>query len=244
MARTDDLVPFRDALNRLSAGWELDGERVSNGGVSVRLEARHGDEPGHYDIAVRLGAGSDAVDLWDCVAGVGDTDERRASVAAMVWGATTAPAIIELLAGTGQLADHYSGSDAQGVAGWHVIHAPIGGLGNEAGVARLQEWWVAHPLLPVLGPPIRDGLAPERPHGMKVLLGLDGVAEVRVDGDVHEPASRALASLDWPRGTGAFVRSYVLLVHPDPMPATTPATTSAPEPPRGWRSRFGMRPRG
>jgi hypothetical protein len=51
---------------------------------------------------------------------------------------------------------------------------------------------------------------------MKVLIraGHPPVAEVRIDGERHEAASRALLAMDWPRDRAAgMARSYVLFVH-------------------------------
>jgi len=53
--------------------------------------------------------------------------------------------------------------------------------------------------------------------GFKILFGGEGVGEVRVNGEAHEGASRAVAALPWPRlQPPAFVRSFVILVHRDP----------------------------
>lgn len=70
-------------------------------------------------------------------------------------------------------------------------------------------------MLPAIAPALDGSLEEEAgPHGLKILFGGDDVAEVRLDGQYHEAASRALLELPWPRlKPMAFVRSYVLVLH-------------------------------
>jgi hypothetical protein len=44
--------------------------------------------------------------------------------------------------------------------------------------------------------------------------GTEEVAEVQINGHIHQVASEALASLDWPRPEGlGYVRAFVLALH-------------------------------
>ena len=58
-------------------------------------------------------------------------------------------------------------------------------------------------------------------NGVKIMVGLGGasqVAEVRVNGRLHEAASAALEAMDWPRTAKMNVRHlFLLLVHPEDM---------------------------
>jgi hypothetical protein len=80
---------------------------------------------------------------------------------------------------------------------------------------QLQEWWLANPRISVLATTLEPTLEEATcPHGIKILFGGDGIAEVRVDGDHHEAASVALRDLGWPRLVPAgFVRTYIVALH-------------------------------
>jgi hypothetical protein len=210
---------FCDALNALKPGWQ-----VTEGGLAgpdhafVRFGEQHPSRSdGHLDVQFvpdeRSGRESA---LWDCVSGFGPTPLERARTAAHLWANTTAPALLELkYSRRGDFADHYRGNEPSGLAGWHVISGPIIGYGHEDSPHKLQSWWLDNPVLPALSialeGSIDDGTCP---HGIKIFFGGDGIAEVRLDGEIHEAASRVLANLDWPRIQPAgFVRSYVLVLH-------------------------------
>jgi hypothetical protein len=208
-----------EALNALKQGW-----RITENGIigpdhaMVRLGQRHpSSSDGHLDIQFVLHDGpGEKAELWDCVSGFGSTPVERAQTAAHLWARTTLPALLELkYSRRGEFADHYHGNESDGFTGWHVISGAIMGFGHGDSPHRLQEWWLANPLLPFLSTALGDALDEETcPHGIKIFFGGDGVAEVRLDGERHERASMVLASLDWPRLEPAgFVRSYVLVLH-------------------------------
>jgi hypothetical protein len=103
------------------------------------------------------------------------------------------------------------------VPGWHAVQGPacVFGFGNEA----LAEWLGGNHVLPALAPRLLPELGHPLLNGVKLFLGGragDDVAEVRVNGEVSEPASAALRGLDWPRGERlAWARLYVLLLAAD-----------------------------
>jgi hypothetical protein len=215
---------FRDALNALKPGWEVT-ERgiVGPKGAVVRLLQQHPSQSeGHVDVQFVLNDGAPVrLTLWDCVAGVGRTPADRAQFAAHLWSQTTAGALLELKYSLrGEFADHFSGDDPAGFQGWHSICGAILGYGHGDSPDQLQQWWLDHPILPVIARALDDSLNEHAgPHGIKILFGGDGVAEVRLNGEAHGPASEALANLDWPRlDPPGFVRSYVIAVHRETAP--------------------------
>lgn len=212
---------FRDALNALKPGWVVVGnEIIGPNGAAVRLDQQHeSSNLGHYDVQFVLDRDSSRpVDLWDCVGGAGATEAERARFAAQMWSLTTAGTVLELkYSGRGEFADHYRGSEPDGFAGWHAIHGAIIGFGAGDNGNVLQKWWIANPVLPAIAAVLAPALGEDHaPYGVKILFGGNGVGEVRVNGHVHEAASTTVANLPWPRlHPPAFVRSYVLLIHPD-----------------------------
>jgi len=99
-----------------------------------------------------------------------------------------------------------------------TIAGAITGFGSGASPSALQQWWLENPVLPALARALGDSLnEQDAPYGLKILFGGDGVAEVRVNGEQHDAASSALASLPWPRlNPPGFVRSYLLVLHREP----------------------------
>jgi hypothetical protein len=176
---------------------------------------------GHVDVLFVLDEVAERrVALWDCVTGYGATPASRAQFAAGLWAQTTAVALLELkYSRRGQFADHYRGNDAGGFPGWHSIAGAIMGFGKGDSASKLQQWWLGNPILPTLAHALSDSMSEQDcPYGLKILFGGDNVAEVRVNGEQHEGASVALARLPWPRlDPAGFVRSYVLVLHRDPL---------------------------
>ena len=213
---------FLEVLNALRPGWVMTGDAISGpGGAVVRLGESHQSEvEGHVDVQFVLDDTSPRrFELWDCVAGYGETPGDRAQFAAYVWGQTTAGVLLEVKYSlTGEFADHYHGDDTDGFSGWHTIHGGIVGFGDADSANKLQQWWLNNPLLPALARALDHTLdEKDGPFGLKILFGGDGVAEVRINGERNEVASSMLVSLPWPRlHPPAFVRSYVLLVHREP----------------------------
>ena len=153
--------------------------------------------------------------LWDCVTGSGGTDEDIGRTAAHILGSTSALALFELqYSRKGEFADHYRGHESEGFRDWHSIAGGVVGYGDEGNASRLQTWWINNPFLPVISRAIDPDLDEQSaPHGLKILLGGNEIAEVRLNGNRHEGASKALVELGWPRLTPpAFVRSYVIAI--------------------------------
>jgi hypothetical protein len=213
---------FCDALNALLPGWVLKGKSiVGPGGAAVRLGQRHpSNAEGHVDVQFVVDDEAPRrIELWDCVSGYGATPTARARFAADLWAQTTAVALLEVkYSKKGEFADHYRGRDAGAFSGWHAIAGGIVGFGKGDSPYQLQRWWSQNPILPTLAGALRDSIREEDcPCGLKILFGGDCVAEVRVNGELHETASAALATLPWPRlDPPGFVRSYVLVLHRDP----------------------------
>ena len=158
---------------------------------------------------------------WDHVSCFGDEDAERIALGVMIWGQTTAPALLEVLAQDGTFADHLHSGDADGVPGWHAVHGPLfgWGVGDEGldAANQLQSWALEHSTLPVLADAVvREVDRPEL-NGVKIFYGSAGtepIAEVRVNGVVSKPASDLLLELEWPRSDHlAVLRSFVVLVH-------------------------------
>jgi hypothetical protein len=208
---------FCEALNNHMPGWSITENGIAGpGGVLVRLGRRHlAENPGHIDVQFCFNSRKSDISLWDCVAGAGDTVDQRAKSAAYVWSTTTGCAILELLySRQGKFAEHFHGADPIGFRGWHVIGGPSVVFGHESS-KLLQEWITTYPILPALSRALSPSLDERTcPHGVKIIFGGGDVAEVRVDSEVHECASAALAELPWPRVKPfEFVRRYLLVLH-------------------------------
>jgi hypothetical protein len=212
---------FVAALESLCRGWTQGPSGiVGPGGVRVTLSERHSfDNDGHVDVEVLVPSPhGDPATFIDCVSGFGSTPQARARFAAHLWSQTTGAACLEFAYSLrGDFADHYRGSDPASFTNWHTIAGAIIGFGDAESASVLQQWWLSHPVLPAVAHALANGLSDNvAPHGVKILFGGDGVAEVRVDGDCHDAASRAVGGLQWPRrDPAAFVRSYVILLHPE-----------------------------
>jgi hypothetical protein len=212
---------FRDALNGLKPGWtKTERGLVGPGGALVRLGQRHDSmSGGHVDVQFEPDEAKPLkTPLWDCVSGFGASSGEKARNAAHLWSQTTAAALLEFkYSFRGEFADHYRGSDPGGFEGWHVISGPIMGFGEGDSPDRLQQWYLNNPVLPALSRTMSHSIDERTcPHGVKIFLGGDGVAEVRLDGERHDSASAALAKLPWPRlEPPGFVRCYVVVLHRD-----------------------------
>jgi hypothetical protein len=218
---------FRDALQGVWGRWRTDGDAVRGpGGAAVHFAHRHESlSPGHVDVEFRWGGARSLwppfrraphVSLWDCVAGLGESSEERARFAAKVWTGSTGAACVEMLSGhRGWFAEHSYAGDPNGFSGWHVIHAPLVAYGKGDAAEVLQGWCMDNPILPHLVPALADTVPAEAgPHGLKILLGAQDVAEVRLDGEHHDAGSAALLALPWPRlDLPGFVRTYAVLLH-------------------------------
>jgi uncharacterized protein DUF6348 len=216
---------FRDALNGLKPGWtKTERGLVGPGGALVRLGQRHDSTSGgHVDVQFEPDEAKPLkTALWDCVCGFGASSAEKARNAAYLWSQTSAATLFEFkYSRRGDFADHYRGSDPGGFEGWHVITGPVMGYGTGDSAARLQQWYLSNSVLPALSRIMSDSIDESMcPHGVKIFLGGNGVAEVRLDGEIHDAASEALAKLAWPRlDPPGFVRCYVLVLHREAKPA-------------------------
>lgn len=205
-------------LSSIFKEWDVAGDTVLGPGTfAIRVEDQHRLGPTHFDIGFVLNRERDDVPvLWDCTAGFGQNEEEIITRAVRNWAACTVPAILELVVQNGSFAAHLGYDDPKGCAGWHVILGPVTAFGAGVAPKELQSWVLDAPLLPSLGPMVASAF--ERPmlNGVKLLFGSaqDDIAEVRVNGVVHEAASRRLKLMKWPRASeAAFARCYWLFVH-------------------------------
>lgn len=223
-------------MARYGRGFTVDGPVVRGPGTTAVAVREHPDAGGgHVDLGFVLHLGrADAPVLWDCAAGLGKTEQERLENAVGMWATTTAATVVELLDRRGEHGDHYAPDRPGGVPGWHVVQGPacVFGFGNEA----LAEWLGGNHVLPALAPRLLPELGHPLLNGVKLFLGGragEDVAEVRVNGEVSEPASAALRELDWPRGERlAWARLYVLLLAADAdVAAVAAAEADRPVPP-------------
>lgn len=211
-----------ESLTRLTGAWRVDGEVVRGPGhTSVVVAERHGSAPGHVDFGFLLDRRRpDLPVIWDCASGIGTTEEAALQRAVHTWTKGTAAVVLELLTGTGRLADRYRGDHPSGFAGWHVVHGPWLGWGTTPDGSRdLQQWALDRPLLPLLRAAIEPELVRGELNSLKLFFGSSptgDTAEVRINGTERPGPSSALLEQDWPRPSGhAYMRAFCLLVHED-----------------------------
>jgi len=217
-------VEVASRLSSVFKKWTVEGDLVMGPGtLAVKVEDQHKLGPNHFDLGFILNRDrTDVPVLWDCAAGAGQTEANMIAMAVGMWASTTASAILEMQLQDGSLASHLGYDDPKGCKGWHVIHSPVKAVGVGKAPGNLQSWVMDTPLLPTLGPMVAAAF--ERPmlNGVKLLFGYGegDIAEVRVNGIRHEPASRRLQFMQWPRANQpAFVRCYWLFVHKHDEPA-------------------------
>lgn len=223
--RLPDPVILDKLATRLAAAsrreWRVDGTVVRGPGtVGVTLGADDTGEPGHLDLDFVLNLDRpETTTLSDCVMGYGATPEESVDRAIGTWLDTTGSAVFELLVQDGSFAGHFGSDDPRGFPGWHLIHGGIVGWGSGPEREAVQLWALDHPLAPALAPVLGKDLdlTGGQLIGVKIFFGgREGVetAEVRVNGEVHDTASAALAELDWPRPVDdlSYARTYLLLV--------------------------------
>lgn len=208
-------------LNALGEGWCLAADGLDGpGSLAVHITALHSPENvAHVDVGFCINKDHpEPRTLWDCAVGWGDNDASRMQIAAKLWTSTTLPAIAELVwSQRGEYASHVHSGDEGGLAGFHVIHGPIMAYGHGPTSQALQSWLLDHPVLPKLATALSADLQKGSPlRSIKVFVASNGVAELRLDGQVHGPASDALAAMEWPRAEAfAAARIYVLVLHPE-----------------------------
>ncbi|MFC8454694.1 DUF6348 family protein [Kitasatospora sp. NPDC057223] len=217
-------------MARFGQEFTADGSVVRGPGTTAVAVREHpGQEgAGHVDLGFVLHLGrADAPVVWDCAAGLGQTEEEKLANAVKMWATTTAATLVELQEGRGERGDHYRPGE---LPGWHAVQGPaaVFGFGNEL----LAHWLAEHQLLPVLAAALLPELTGPQVNGVKLFLGGkagDDVAEVRVNGEVSGPASAALRALDWPRGERlCWARLFILLTAEGGQPAGAPGRSAAP----------------
>jgi hypothetical protein len=223
-ARLPEEAVLGRLADRLSAAmggpWQVqDGMARGPGAMAVVLSERHPGSPGHLDLDFVLDVDrQEDTTVADCVAGYGATAEEAVDRAIQTWLDTTGSAVLELLLQDGSRAAHFASGDPDGFPGWHAIHGGITGWGTGDDHDAVQRWAVRHVLLRHLAPALKGTFDRDELIGVKAFFGGgEGTetAEIRVNGEVHEAASKALADLDWPRpATGvSYARTFMLLVH-------------------------------
>ncbi|MEV4063229.1 DUF6348 family protein [Nonomuraea dietziae] len=178
------------------------------------------DGPAHLDLGITLDAKDDSAPvLWDCTSGMGGTNEAAIKQAVEMWAMTAGATFMELTSPSGELADHIQSADPEGLTGHHVIHGPVAAFAMGGDFEPLTEWFVDNPMLPRLGQALVGSFDDPRINGVKILCGGDQeteIAEVRVNGEVHEEASAILLRLGWPRlPEFAYARTYLLVLPED-----------------------------
>lgn len=220
LANAAALPMIADGLHRLTGGdYRVVGEEVVGPGTTSLVIAAHPDVPesersAHVDIGFVLNRERDDSTIWDCSSGFGSTKPEALKSAVDAWLQTTAPVVLELLTQTGTYADHYSSAQS-GLAGRHGIHGAILGWGKGDAPGHLQQWWLANPLLPVLGPVMGTHEWPVL-GGLRIFFGSQGgesIAEVKINGRLLPQAVEMLLDQDWPRfEEPAYVRSFILTI--------------------------------
>ena len=205
-------------LGAFGTEWRVDGSLVRGpGATAILVDDRDCAAPGHVDLGFALNVDRDDTPvIWDCAAGLGESEEAALEHTVEMWASSTVPVVLKVLTCSGEYAEHYQVDHPEGFPGWHAIHGPILGWGFGEGPQALQDWTLDNPLLPQLAALQQDLDRPEL-NGVKLIFGGygdDDVAEVRVNGRLAAHASAGLRSLGWPRQSDpAFVRAFVLLVH-------------------------------
>ncbi|MFC9327845.1 DUF6348 family protein [Kitasatospora sp. NPDC057015] len=231
-------------MARFGQEFTVEGSVVRGPGTTAVAVREHPgqDGAGHVDLGFVLQLGrADAPVVWDCAAGLGQTEEEKLANAVRMWATTTAAALVELQERRGEHGDHYRPDE---LPGWHAVQGPaaVFGFGSE----QLSRWLSEHQVLPALAPALLPELTGPQLNGVKLFLGGragDDVAEVRVNGEVSEAASAALRELDWPRGERlCWARLFVLLSATGDRVPAAPGHAEAPPVPVTAPAR--MRPRG
>ncbi|WP_325157989.1 DUF6348 family protein [Actinophytocola sp.] len=216
------LALVAERLNQMYGTWTLhDGPVLRGpGAVTVTVGEDHTGSPNHLDLDMILNTGDpNPITVLDCSTGVAGNPEHAIRQAVAMWSETTAATVLELLTRRGDFGDHYRGADPGGFPGWHMITGGITGLGHKDNPTLLQQWMVESTPWTTLAPVLTAGLDRPQLNGIKFFIAAVGdfeTAEVRINGEIHEPSSAALLALDWPRPNEfASARTFILLVHPE-----------------------------
>ncbi|MEU6322192.1 DUF6348 family protein [Streptomyces sp. NPDC047009] len=214
----------------VTRGTELKGNSLSSprGWAVVMAPPGHGGGH-HYDLVALPDASiqPDVPCFMDCVVAMSG-DPRKAADA---WVQTAGACMLELLDPRGHFADHADPDHERGVPGWHSIISGAVGFGLDAAEnRRLQTALLNANVLHRIAGTFTADLESPFFNGVKVFYGGRPGAmevEIRVNGERHETASAAMATLNLPEPTVfTAVRYYALLL---PVP-TDPG--EPPHPPR------------
>lgn len=173
------------------------------GTTAVRLGPPHVDSFRHVDLEFLLDAQQPAgTSLIDCATGLDADPVTAIRQAVGSWIDTTASVALELLERQGRFAGHFPPDSPEGFPGWHTIIGGSAGWGFDGGARLKQEWFARTCPWTTLAPVIAPGLDRDALNGIRMFVGQGGdylSCEVSINGRLHEPSSRALAELDWPR---------------------------------------------
>ncbi|MFD6443830.1 DUF6348 family protein [Promicromonospora sp. NPDC060204] len=190
------------------------------GSTAVAIQPDDSGTPSHLHLAFILNVDRpEETAIVDCVTGVSKDPSDAVRHAIFQWLHTTGAAVFELFEQRGEIAGHFPHDDPFGVPGWHTIGGKALGWGYGATDLAVRDWMVANPPWVPITEHLKRGLDRERFNGIKLYIASSEnytSAEVRINGRVDEPASQALAMLDWPRTVELSVgRTYLLLLHDD-----------------------------
>lgn len=212
---------LRDALGEIEPslveGCKIgDGRMVGPQGWGLAALPNHTDDPWHFDIGFILWPEPAVVP--DCINGIGPPHERAAWMV-RTWRETSGACLAEMLTRRGEYASHVDGSDSPGLPGWHSVVSKVFAYGSDpASNHALQAVLANGDVLREIAPQLVPALDRPAHNGIKVFCQrspASAAAEVRVNGERHEPASQALAALPWPEVTApAVARLYAVAVRP------------------------------
>jgi Family of unknown function (DUF6348) len=207
-------------LAEVGGDWRLTaGPMLRSGSLGVRVLPADSDDYRHLDLELLLNADRPELPtVADCSTGIAADPVEATGQAIGAWIDTCMVTVLELVEQRGRLATHFGALDPGGFAGWHAI---VGGVtGWSVDGSRVKQDWFAEAMpWSTLAPVIATGLDRPQLNCVRLLVGQGAdftECEVRINGRRHEPATAALAELDWPR-TERFglARTFVLLVGPE-----------------------------
>jgi Family of unknown function (DUF6348) len=212
---------LRDALGEIAPPL-VDGCQIHNGmlagvqGWGLVALPNHTDDPRHFDIGFILWPQPAIVE--DCINGIGSPHEAAAMMI-RIWRETSGACLAEMLTRRGEFASHVDGSDSVGLPGWHSVVSKVLAYGPDpTSNDTLQGALVHRDVLREIAPQLVPALDRPAHNGIKVFYQrtpTSATAEVRVNGQPHQAASRALAALPWPEVTApAIARFYAVAVRP------------------------------
>ncbi|MFE2584403.1 DUF6348 family protein [Streptomyces sp. NPDC059378] len=200
----------------VTQGAELKGQSLlSPQGWAVAVAPPHHGGGRHYDLVALpdVSIQPDVPCFMDCVVAMSG-DPRQAADA---WVETAGACLLELLDPQQRFAEHMGPGDERGVPGMHAIISGVVGLGLDASEnRRVQTALVEANVLHRLADTFAADLESPFFNGVKVFYGGrpgSMQTEIRVNGERHEAASAAMASLDLPEpSVFTAVRHYALLI--------------------------------